>query len=90
MRDDMDDGSNPYGRTAHYRCAFVYHDFIVNDFNMRLIPCCYMSQVPGFEVVRFDGKRPFLEYWNSPAFVMLRRRLKEGPLYGACRKCPAQ
>jgi wyosine [tRNA(Phe)-imidazoG37] synthetase (radical SAM superfamily) len=88
--DAMDDGSNPYGRSAHYRCAFVYHDFIVNDFNMRLIPCCYMAQVPGFEVVRFDGRRPFLEYWNSPAFVALRRRLKQGPLYGACRKCPAQ
>jgi wyosine [tRNA(Phe)-imidazoG37] synthetase (radical SAM superfamily) len=88
--DPMDDGSNPYGRTAHYRCSFVYHDFIVNDFNMRLIPCCYMAQVPGFEVVRFDGARPFLEYWNSPSFVTLRRRLKEGPLYGACRKCPAQ
>jgi Iron-sulfur cluster-binding domain len=86
----MDDGSNPYGRTARYRCSFVYHDFIVNDFNMRLIPCCYMAQVPGFEVVRFDSARPFLEYWNSPSFVTLRRRLKEGPLYGACRKCPAQ
>jgi wyosine [tRNA(Phe)-imidazoG37] synthetase (radical SAM superfamily) len=88
--DSMDDGSNPYGRSAHYRCSFVYHDFIVNDFNMRLIPCCYMAQVPGFEVVRFDGRRPFLDYWNSAAFVTLRRRLKQGPLYGACRKCPAQ
>jgi wyosine [tRNA(Phe)-imidazoG37] synthetase (radical SAM superfamily) len=88
--DPMDDGTNPYGRAAHYRCSFVYHDFIVNDFNMRLIPCCYMSHVPGFEVVRFDGTRPFLEYWNSPAFVTLRRRLKEGPLFGACRRCPAQ
>ncbi|HEU5305512.1 MAG TPA: radical SAM protein, partial [Gemmatimonadales bacterium] len=90
VADPMDDGSNPYGRGAHYRCAFVYHDFIVNDFNMRLIPCCYMAQVPGFEVVRFDDTRPFLDYWNSPAFVALRRRLKEGPLYGACRRCPAQ
>jgi wyosine [tRNA(Phe)-imidazoG37] synthetase (radical SAM superfamily) len=88
--DNLEDGSNPYGRAAHYHCSFVYHDFIINDFNMRLIPCCYMTQVPGFEAVRFDGTRPFFEHWNSPAFVTLRRRLMEGPLYGACKKCPAQ
>jgi wyosine [tRNA(Phe)-imidazoG37] synthetase (radical SAM superfamily) len=88
--DPMDDGSNPYNRSPRLHCTFVYNDFIINDFNMRLIPCCYMTHVPGFDIVRYDGSRPFFEYWNSPAFRTLRHRLREGPLYGACRKCPAQ
>jgi len=87
---DLFDDSNPFGRKAHFHCYFVYHDLILNDFNFRMIPCCYMREVPGFESVRFNGKQPFMAYWNSPAFVTLRRRLKEGPLYGACRRCPAQ
>jgi molybdenum cofactor biosynthesis enzyme MoaA len=89
-RDVFEDGTNPFHRKAPYDCYFLYHDFIINDFNLRLIPCCYMAQVPGFEVIRFDGSRPFTEYWNSPAFVNLRERLREGPLFGACKKCPAQ
>lgn len=88
--DIFDDGTNPFRRQPPFNCYFVYQDFIVNDFNLRMIPCCYMTHVPGFEVVRFDGNRPFMEYWNSPAFVTLRRRLRQGPLYGACKKCPAQ
>ncbi len=88
--DPMDDGSNPFGRGPHLHCSFVYQDFIINDFNLRLIPCCYMAQVPGFDVTRYDGTAPFLEYWNSPAFRTLRQRLREGPLFGACKKCPAQ
>jgi hypothetical protein len=88
--DTFDDSTNPFHRQPPYHCYFVYHDFIINDFNLRFIPCCYMSQVPGFEVVRYDGSRPFMDYWNSPAFVTLRKRLQEGPLYGACKKCPAQ
>ena len=89
-RDPYEDGVNLFDRKPPYHCSFVYHDFIVNDFNLRLIPCCYMSNVPGFEVVRFDGTRPFMEYWNSPAFVSLRTRLQRGPLYGACKRCPVQ
>ena len=88
--DFFEDGTNPFERQAPYDCHFVYHDFIINDFNLRLIPCCYMTSVPGFEVIRFDGSRPFMDYWNSPAFVTLRTRLQQGPLYGACMKCPAQ
>jgi len=88
--DIFEDGTNPFHRKPPYNCHFVYHDFIINDFNLRLIPCCYMSSVPGFEVIRFDGTRPFMEYWNSPAFVTLRTRLQQGTLYGACKKCPAQ
>lgn len=88
--DTFEDGTDPFHRQTPYACHFVYHDFIINDFNLRLIPCCYMSSVPGFEVVRFDGSRPFMECWNSPAFVTLRQRLQQGPLYGACKKCPAQ
>jgi sulfatase maturation enzyme AslB (radical SAM superfamily) len=88
--DPMEDGSNPYNRSPHLHCTFVYQDFIINDFNSRLLPCCYMADVPGFDVTRYDGSRPFFEYWNSPAFRALRRHLREGPLYGACKKCPAQ
>jgi wyosine [tRNA(Phe)-imidazoG37] synthetase (radical SAM superfamily) len=88
--DTFEDGANPFLREPPFNCHFVYHDFIINDFNLRLIPCCYMSSVPGFELIRFDGKRPFMEYWNSPAFVSLRTRLQQGPLYGACKRCPAQ
>lgn len=88
--DSMDDDSNPFNRLARLHCSFVYNDFIINDFNLRLIPCCYMAQVPGFDIVRYDGSRPFFEYWNSPAFRTMRRRLREGPLYGACKRCPAQ
>lgn len=90
VADPQDDGLNPYGRTARLHCSFVYQDFIINDFNLRLIPCCYMANVPGFDVVRYDGAAPFLQYWNSPAFRAARRRLREGPLFGACKKCPAQ
>jgi hypothetical protein len=54
--DIFDDGSNPFSRHPPFDCYFIYHDFIVNDFNLRMIPCCYMAQVPGFEVVRFDGQ----------------------------------
>ena len=88
--DISEDGTNPFNRQPPYHCYFVYHDFIINDFNLRFIPCCYMSRVPGFEVIRYNDSRPFMDYWNSPAFVTLRKRLQEGPLYGACKKCPAQ
>jgi hypothetical protein len=30
----------------------------------------------------------FEEVWNCPAMVAVRRRLHEGPLLPACRKCP--
>jgi len=90
IADPMEDGSNPFNRSPRLHCAFVYNDFIINDFNLRLIPCCYIAQVPGFDTVRYDGSSPFFEYWNSPAFRTLRRSLREGPLYGACKKCPAQ
>lgn len=88
--DLFEDGTNPFNRQPPYHCYFLYHDLILNDFNFRMIPCCYMSSVPGFEQIIFDGRRPFMQDWNSPAFVTLRRRLHEGPLYGACKKCPVQ
>jgi len=44
--------------------------------------------VPGFEEVRLDGDMTFIEAWNSSGMVGFRRRLCEGPLYAACKRCP--
>lgn len=81
---------NPYGRGPRYDCRFVYHVLNLNDFFFRLNPCCYMWDVPGFEPMVYDGSCDFFEIWNSPAMVELRNRLKEGPLYSHCRRCPPQ
>ena len=84
----MDDGTNPLGRIPRFACKAVYSAFYVDKFFYRLVPCCFMTEVPGFKEVRLDGEVTFEEAWNSPAFVELRRRLVEGPLFGACRRCP--
>ncbi len=81
---------NPYGRQAPFDCGFVYQQFISTQLTFRLVPCCYMTDVPGHKPVVFDGTRPFMEYWNAPAFVQLRRSLKTGPLYDNCKTCPMQ
>jgi hypothetical protein len=81
---------NPYNREPRYLCRFVYQSLLCHELNFRLVPCCYMTEVPGHEQVICDGHHDFFAYWNSPAFVELRRRLSEGPLYVACRTCPVQ
>lgn len=86
--DPFEDGSNPFDRSPRFACKAVYYNLYVNEMYMRVVPCCYMTHVAGFEEIRFDGTTPFLEIWNAPAMVELRRRLKDGPLFGACRKCP--
>jgi hypothetical protein len=86
--DPFEDGTNPLGRTPRFACKAVYYNLYVNEMYFRVVPCCYMTHVAGFEEIRFDGSAPFLEIWNSPAMVELRRRLNAGPLLGACRKCP--
>lgn len=83
------DGPNPYNREPHFYCRYIYHNLICNETSFRLVPCCYMADVPGHAPVVFDGAN-FMDYWNSPAFVRLRRSLREGTLFNACKTCPNQ
>ena len=85
--DPLDDGQNPFNRSARFACKAVYNNLYLNEMYFRIVPCCYMTVVPGFEEIRFDGSVPFMDAWNSPAMVELRRRLNDGPLFGACKKC---
>jgi hypothetical protein len=85
-----DNAPDPYGRTSWYQCFDVYGIFHMNDFYFLLRPCCYMDAIPGFEFIKYDGSYDFFEAWNSPAMVTLRQRLKEGPLFSMCKRCPAQ
>jgi pyruvate-formate lyase-activating enzyme len=87
-QDYLDDGTNPLGRTPRFACKAVYYNLHVNELFFRLAPCCYMINVPGHEEVRLRPGMDFMEAWNSPAMVTLRRRLQAGPLYGACKRCP--
>ena len=86
--DPLEDGTNPLGREPRYACDAVYYHLFINELYFRLVPCCYMTVVPKFEEIRFDGSQPFLEAWNAPAMQELRRSLRDGPLLGACRRCP--
>ena len=73
-----------------YRADFIYQNLIATMLTLEMFPCCYMSSVPGHERVVLGASRGFMDYWNSAAFVTLRRRLANGPLYQACATCPAQ
>ncbi len=53
-----------------------------------MVPCCYMVGVPGHDQVMWDGTGDFFEAWNSPAMIALRTRLRDGPLFNMCTKCP--
>ncbi len=86
--DDLVD--NPYNRAAPFDCRFIYQNIIATKLTLEMFPCCYMSVVPGHERVVIDDSQGFMEFWNSPAFVTLRRRLANGPLFQACATCPAQ
>ncbi|MCZ6799299.1 MAG: radical SAM/SPASM domain-containing protein [Nitrospirae bacterium] len=86
--DDFD-GNNPFGRIPRYSCRSPYHTLYINDFSYSMVPCCYLNAVPGYEKNFYDGSGDFLEAWNSPGMVELRRRLKEGPLFNMCTKCPS-
>lgn len=86
--DSLEDGLNPLGRVPRFACKAVYYNLYINEMFFRVNPCCYMQIVPGFEEVRFDGAGEFLDSWNSPAFIALRERLRDGPLFAACRRCP--
>jgi pyruvate-formate lyase-activating enzyme len=86
--DPLEDGLNPMNRYPRFACKAVYYNLYINEFFFRLNPCCYIQQIPGFEEIRFDGSYDFLNAWNSPAMIELRRRLNHGPLFGACKRCP--
>jgi pyruvate-formate lyase-activating enzyme len=88
---EKQENNNTYGRTPRYKCRAVYYVLNLNDFNFVLNPCCYIERnIPGFEPVIYDGSYDFFEAWNSPAMVELRKRLKDGPLYDCCKRCPPQ
>lgn len=82
---------NPFGRAAPFDCSFLYQHFMATQLTtFRVVPCCYMTDVPGHAPLVFDGSRPFMDYWNCEAFVNLRRRLRDGPLMSNCLTCPWQ
>ncbi len=88
--DPLEDGLNPLGRMPRFKCRAIYYNLYINEMFFRVTPCCYMQEVPGFQEVRFDGGIDFFEAWNSPALITLRRRLIDGPLYAACKRCPGE
>jgi hypothetical protein len=69
-----------------FACRAPYGYLYLNDFSFNLSPCCYLTNVPGAEPAIFDGT--FMTAWNSEALVTLRRRLRDGPLFNMCTKCP--
>lgn len=77
-------------RTARYQCWDLYSILHMNDFYFFLRPCCFMERTPGYEWIKYDGSYPFMQAWNSPAMVQLRRSLRDGPLHNMCTLCPEQ
>jgi molybdenum cofactor biosynthesis enzyme MoaA len=87
--DSMDDGQNPYDRSAPYRCPSPYTALYLSGFNRKVTPCCYMTHVPGYQPAYLrTGVDYQSELLNSPAMVELRRSLDEGDLKAPCLKCP--
>ena len=81
---------NPAGRKAHFKCAYPYHYFLIQEMSFRVSPCCYFYNVPGHERINYDETLDFMEIWNSPAYLELRRRLKEGTMFKMCTLCQNQ
>jgi MoaA/NifB/PqqE/SkfB family radical SAM enzyme len=79
---------NPYSRTPPMRCPSPYTAFYINGFDRAVSPCCYMTQVPGHQMMHYSKGMPFDRIWNSPAMVNLRKALHGGPLMDPCLKCP--
>lgn len=80
-------GENPLNRTAPMNCSFAYQNIIVNETNMRLVPCCNMAEVPGFEPTVINEGRGLKEQLNCDAMVNVRSTLAKGPLLDACKIC---
>jgi pyruvate-formate lyase-activating enzyme len=81
-------GEGPYRRQARFACRAPYYFLYINDFSYNMSPCCYMGSVPGYQGVTYDGSGDFFAAWNSPAMVGLRARLRDGPLFRMCERCP--
>jgi pyruvate-formate lyase-activating enzyme len=79
---------NPYGRKPPQRCPSPYTSVYVNGLDRQTNPCCYMEQIPGYQLMYLKKGTPFEVLWNSPAMVALRESLRKGPLMGPCLKCP--
>ena len=90
LGDNLKDGTNPLGRQAPFRCRAPYNNLYVNELFLRLSPCCYLTNTPGHDEVRLRDMRDIVEAWNATSFQDLRQHLAEGPLYGACERCPEQ
>lgn len=83
----IQNADNPLSRKAPMDCGFVYHNLIVNETNLRMVPCCNLSNVPGHESIVLSEFSNFIDAWNSPAMVSIRKKLKNGPIYDACKLC---
>jgi MoaA/NifB/PqqE/SkfB family radical SAM enzyme len=79
---------NLYDRSAPLYCPSPYTAFYVNGTDRRVIPCVYMHEVPGHDLIHFKPSMTFEEVWNSPAMVAVRHSLHHGPLMPTCLKCP--
>ena len=80
-------GENPLSRKAPMPCSFVYQSLLVNESNMRMVPCCNMSEVPGHEPSVISAEKSVKELLNSEAMINLRSSLSKGPLFDACKVC---
>ena len=88
LADHLQDGTNPLNRDAPFRCRAVYNNLYVNELFLRVSPCCYLTNTPGYDEVRLKDMHDIVEAWNAPSFRDLRQHLAQGPLYGACERCP--
>ncbi len=86
--DTLKDTSNPHDRHPPFRCRAVYNNLYVNELFLRVAPCCYLTKTPGHDEIRLMDMEDIVEAWNAVSLQALRRRLAEGPLYGACERCP--
>jgi len=84
------DQGNPYQRSAPFSCNLLYFSLNILHLDMSVQGCCFIHQVPGFELNGFLASENFFEMWNAPAFVELRRSLQEGPLLPICKMCTYQ
>jgi pyruvate-formate lyase-activating enzyme len=78
---------NPYHRNAPLLCPSPYTALYINGFDRMATPCCYMTQVPGYNFTFLRKGASFGQVWNSPAMVGLRQSLNDGPLKAPCKKC---
>ena len=86
--DNLKDESNPHDRHAPFRCRAVYNNLYVNELFLRISPCCYLTNTPGHDEIRLMDMDGIVDAWNAESMQTLRHRLAQGPLYGACERCP--